>query len=65
MQEQKKFRWLSSPNMLDIARDGYATEAITSRFARMRKHRKAGKGYAYPKVFHLNMVKRVQMKNYV
>ena len=65
MLEKKRFRWLYAPNVLEIARDGYATEAMTSRFARLKKSRKAGKCYSFPKLFHLRMVKRVQMKNYI
>lgn len=64
MREHKNDRWLSSPNILDVARDGLSVKFWSS-VPVMRKHRKAGKCYAYPKVFHLNMAKRVQMKNYV
>ena len=64
MLEKKSFIYQYGPNILDVVRDDFAAEAMSGRCFRTVR-RKGGKCVTYGKLYHLRMVKRVRMADYI
>ncbi|MBR5574345.1 MAG: hypothetical protein IKW35_07625 [Paludibacteraceae bacterium] len=64
MLEKKAFIYQYGPNVLDVVRDDFAAEKMSGRRFRTVR-RKGGKCATYGKLYHLRMVKRVRLEDYI